>query len=140
VPTPSEVREIASEHGRAKKRNNAIVALLSGVLPGVVLSFYLPFSWERWLIGLVIGLVWGNAFEYAYHRWMLHPRRSSFAKGTCSIPALWTLPRRRSTRRPAGRPFHIALWFARNGVFVIVLDLLLGSDLCRVSSWVGRLI
>jgi hypothetical protein len=68
MPTPSEVREIASERGLAKKRKNAIVALLSGALPGVVLSSYLPVSWERWLIGLVIGLIWGNAFEYAYHR------------------------------------------------------------------------
>ena len=30
MPTASEVREIASEHGHAKKRNNAIVALLPG--------------------------------------------------------------------------------------------------------------
>ena len=51
MPTPSEVREIASERGLAKKRKNAIVALLSGALPGVVLSSYLPVSWERWLIG-----------------------------------------------------------------------------------------
>ncbi len=56
MPTPSEVREIAYERGLAKKRKNAIVALLSGALPGVVLSFYLLVSWERWLIGLVIGL------------------------------------------------------------------------------------
>jgi hypothetical protein len=47
MPTSSEVREIASERGRAKKRQNAIVALLSGALPGVVLSFYLRVSWER---------------------------------------------------------------------------------------------
>jgi len=57
MPTPSEVREIASERGLAKKRKNAIVALLSGALPGVVLSYYLLVSWERWLIGLVIGLI-----------------------------------------------------------------------------------
>ena len=68
MPTPSEEREIASERGRAKKRQNAIVALLSGGLPGIILSFYLLVSWERWLLGLAIGLIWGNAFEYAYHR------------------------------------------------------------------------
>ena len=54
MPTPSEVREIASERGRARKRKNAVVALLSGALPGVVLSFCLLISWQRWLIGLLI--------------------------------------------------------------------------------------
>ncbi|HWO30147.1 MAG TPA: sterol desaturase family protein [Candidatus Acidoferrum sp.] len=129
MPTASEVREIACEHGRAKKRNNAIVALLSGALPGIVLSFYLPVSWERWLIGLVIGLVWGNAFEYAYHRWMLHRRRSSFAKGHLEHHGTIGAPEEAEHVTLGRSPFHIALLFASNGVFVIVLDLLLGLGL-----------
>ena len=129
MPTSSEVRETASEHGRAKKQNNAIVALLSGALPGVVLSFYLPVSWERWLIGLVIGLVWGNAFEYAYHRWMLHRRRSSFAKGHLEHHGTIGAPEEAEQVTLGRSPFHIALRFASNGVFVIVLDLLLGLGL-----------
>ena len=114
MPTASEVREIASEHGHAKKRNNAIVALLSGALPGVVFSFYLPVSWERWLIGLVIGLVWGNAFEYAYHRWMLHRRRSSFAKGHLEHHGTIGAPEEAEHVTLGRAPFHIALLFARN--------------------------
>ena len=129
MPTSSEVREMASEHGRAKKRNNAIVALLSGALPGVVLSFYLPVSWECWLIGLVIGLVWGNAFEYAYHRWMLHRRRSSFAKGHLEHHGTIGDPEEAEHVTLGRSPFHIALLFASNGVFVIVVDLLLGLGL-----------
>jgi len=78
---PAEIRILALELGRAKKRNNAIAAVLSGAFPGMILSLCLPTSWERWLIGLAIGLLWGNAFEYAYHRWLLHWPQSAFGKG-----------------------------------------------------------
>jgi hypothetical protein len=81
VSTSTELREIAFRHGQAKKRDNAIVAALSGTLPSVILTFYFPSNWERWLLGLVIGLLWGNAFEYAYHRWLLHRPRSPLGKG-----------------------------------------------------------
>src|SRR5437762_8467812 len=81
VATSTELSALALRHGRAKKRNNAVVAGLSGALPGVILTFYLPVGWERSLIGLIIGLVWANAFEYAYHRWLLHRPRSSLGRG-----------------------------------------------------------
>ena len=58
VPTSTELSDLPLRHGWAKKRNNAIVAVLSGALPGVILTFYLPVSWERWLLGLIIGLIW----------------------------------------------------------------------------------
>jgi hypothetical protein len=41
VPTPIEVGQLAFAHGRAKKRNNAIVAIFSGALPGMVLTHYM---------------------------------------------------------------------------------------------------
>ena len=83
-------------------------------------------SWERWLIGLVIGLVWGHAFEYAYHRWMQHRRRSSFAKGHLEHHGTIGAPGEAEHVTLGRSPFHIALLFAGNGVFVIVVDLLLG--------------
>ena len=129
MPTLSEVREIASERGLAKKRKNTMVALLSGALPGVVFSFYLLVSWERWLIGLVIGLIWGNAFEYAYHRWMLHRNNSSFARGHLQHHSTIGAPEEAEHVTLGRSPFHIALLFASNGVLVIAVDLLLGLGL-----------
>ncbi len=79
--TPSEVGRLAYSYGRKKKRNNAVVALLSGAVPGIFLAFYFPLKWHLWLIGLLIGLVWGNAFEYAYHRWLLHRPHCPLARG-----------------------------------------------------------
>jgi hypothetical protein len=81
VSTLAETQALALSHGHSKKRNNAIAALLSGGVPGVILAFYAPINWQRWLIGLAVGLVWANAFEYAYHRWLLHWPGSTFGKG-----------------------------------------------------------
>ena len=81
MPTSIEFAEVALRHGRGKKRNNAIAAALCGVLPAVLLGLTSTCTWERWLLGLIVGLVWGNAFEYAYHRWLLHRPRSSLSAG-----------------------------------------------------------
>jgi hypothetical protein len=53
----SKVRQLGFAHGRAKKRNNAIVAILSGALPGIVLSYYMHPGSARWGIGGIIGLL-----------------------------------------------------------------------------------
>jgi hypothetical protein len=73
LPTPIELMQIAVRHGCEKKRNNAIAAALCGALPALALSFYFSsIAWRTWLFGLIVGLTWGNALEYLYHRWLLH--------------------------------------------------------------------
>jgi hypothetical protein len=81
VPTTGDVQDIAFKHGRAKKRSNAAVAVLTGAFPGILLTCFLRHDWPRWLIGFAIGLIWANGFEYSYHRWLLHRPRSNFSKG-----------------------------------------------------------
>ena len=126
VTGPAEIREIAIRHGRAKKRNNAIVAILSGAVPGVVLSHYVLPDWKCWFAGLIAGLLWSNAFEYAYHRWLLHRPRSSFGRGHLDHHMHVGTPGEPEHVSLGRRPFHIALLFASNGIVVIALDLLLG--------------
>jgi Fatty acid hydroxylase superfamily len=125
MPSAAELRQIAFRKGRTKKCNNAIVALLSGALPGMVLVYLLPFSWERWLLGLAIGLIWGNAFEYAYHRWLLHRPRSSFARGHLEHHVNVGTPEEPEHVSLGKSPPHIALLFASNGVVVVLADWLL---------------
>jgi hypothetical protein len=83
VPTPVEVRQLALRHGRDKKRKNATAAVLCGVGPAVFLSVRSnsASTWESWLVGIIVGLIWGNAFEYVYHRWLLHRPRSPMGAG-----------------------------------------------------------
>lgn len=126
MATSTELSALALRHGRAKKRNNAVVAGLSGALPGVILTFYLPVGWERWLIGLIIGLVWANAFEYAYHRWLLHRPRSSLGRGHLEHHAnVGTIEEAEHVSLGKSPP-HIAILFAANGTIVTLIDFLLG--------------
>jgi fatty acid hydroxylase family protein len=120
-----ELREIAIRHGRAKKRNNAIVALLSGALPSAILSLYLPSTWERWLIGLIVGLVWGNAFEYAYHRWLLHRPRSAIGKGHREHHAQTGTPGEAEYVTLGSSPLNVAILFAVNSLVAVPIDFLL---------------
>jgi hypothetical protein len=126
VAAAAELGETALRKGRTKKKYNATVAALSGILPGLIFGLLLHPSWQRCAIGFAIGLIWGNAFEYAYHRWMLHRPHGAFAKGhlehhmnvgTTEEPEHVALGR---------SPIHIALLFAGNAVLVIPIDLLLG--------------
>ena len=125
MPTPIEVRQLAFAHGRAKKRNNAIVAILSGALPGMVLTYYMQPGVARWVIGGIIGLLWGNAFEYAYHRWLLHRSRSSFGRGHLEHHMKVGTPEEPEHVSLGRSPFHIALLFVSNGIVVIAVDVLL---------------
>jgi len=127
--TAGEIRDLAFKHGRTKKRNNAIVALLSGAVPGLILNYYIPSDAKHWVLGLAIGLIWGNAFEYAYHRWLLHLPHSSFGRGHREHHMSVATPEEAEHVSLGRRPYHIALLFASNGIIVIVVDLLLGLRL-----------
>ena len=126
MSTSAEPGDLALHHGRIKKRENAIAALLSGVLPGTILAFYFSVTWERWLIGLVVGLIWGNAFEYVYHRWLLHRPRSLFARGHLEHHANVGTPEEPEYVSLGKSPAHTALLFVFNGIAAIAIDFLLG--------------
>ena len=122
---PSEIARLAYSYGQKKKRNNAIVALLSGAVPGVVLAFYFPFQWHICLVGVLIGLIWGNAFEYAYHRWVLHRPHCALAKGHRQHHANIGTPEEPEHVSLGKSPPYIALLFISNGIVVITVDSLL---------------
>lgn len=125
MPSSTELEELAFRHGRSKKRQNAIVAVLSGGVPAVILLFSFPPTWQRWFLGLCVGLLWGNAFEYAYHRWLLHRPRSAFAKGHREHHAKIGTTEEPEHVSLGKSPVHIFLLFAVNGILVIIVDFVL---------------
>lgn len=125
MATSTEIRQLAYRYGRAKKRKNAIAAVLSGAVPGAILSFYFPAHWQRWLLGLAIGLLWGNAFEYVYHRWLLHRAGSKLGKGHLEHHAYVGTSAEAEHVSLGKSPLHIAILFAINGMVVMLADLLL---------------
>src|SRR6266705_2525157 len=76
-----EIRAAALITGRSLKRKNAITALLCGAFPGMIAGSFLHPSRVAWALGILIGMLWSNAFEYFYHRYMLHWPQSSFGQG-----------------------------------------------------------
>ena len=127
--TAAHLNSVCLALGRAKKRNNAIAALLSGVLPAFILAVHMPPSWQRWLVGLGIGLLWANGFEYAYHRWLLHWPRSSFGKGHLLHHSTVGSPEEPEYVTLGSHPLAVIAMFVINGVPLVLFDLLLRTGL-----------
>jgi hypothetical protein len=123
--TATELRDLALAHGRAKKRNNAVAAVFSGIIPAVTLALYAPPTWQRVVVGILIGLVWGNAFEYAYHRWMLHWPGSSFGKGHLMHHSTLGFAEEAEHVTLGDSPRSVVALFLINGIPLIVVDLAL---------------
>lgn len=62
--------------GRRLLRKNLLTALGTGT---VLLASGL-FAWEHWLLGLLLGILYSNAFEYLYHRFLLHRESGRFSE------------------------------------------------------------
>ena len=121
----------ASSLTRARnlKRNNALTALLCGALPALLLSLYLPPAPHQWLLGLAIGLVWANAFEYFYHRFLLHRTRGTLGKGHI-LHHISSGKENEVEHLTFGEsPLYVALLFGSNGGPVALADLLFGFAL-----------
>lgn len=119
---PAEERTRAAlARGRKLKRNNAITALLCGALPGYVISRALHPSGPWWGMGLTIGMLWANAFEYFYHRCLLHLPKSSFGKEHLLHHA--TLGRANEPEHITfgSSPFYLMLLFATNGAIALAI-------------------
>jgi hypothetical protein len=72
----------ANAQGFRTKRNNLIAASLSGLTLLVIsLKFFAhSVSASGFLIGMVVGLVYANGFEYCLHRFLLHAGRGIFSQ------------------------------------------------------------
>jgi hypothetical protein len=129
--------ETAVRHGYIKKRNNAITAVLCGALPAVAFSFHFYFSSASreasfislavdLVIGVIIGLIWGNAFEYVYHRWLLHQPGSAHAAGHREHHAQIGTPEQAEHVALITSPLNVVLLFVINGVPALLITYFIG--------------
>jgi hypothetical protein len=125
MSSATERRLVALAHGSAKKRSNAIAALVMGLAPAVIINWFIPASWERWLVGVVIGLVWANAFEYAYHRWLLHRPGGFLAKGHLMHHITVSTPEEAEHATLGKSPAYVVAMFVTNGTAALAADYLL---------------
>jgi fatty acid hydroxylase family protein len=76
----SGIRAENRAQGLRTKRNNLLAALLSGVtLVAIAIKTAVP-STTGFLLGLFVGLVYANGFEYVLHRFVLHRGRGIFCE------------------------------------------------------------
>jgi len=115
----------ALERGRAINIRNALVAVLCGCGPAVVLAYLRPPRLEAWLIGLVVGFVWANFFEYALHRWILHVPGTYAFEGHLLHHASIGMPHEPLHVNLGGKAIYVVLMFVGNGGPVIIADRLL---------------
>ena len=110
---------------RAKKRSNALAAIACGAVPATVLALYFPTSPIHWLIGVALGLLWGNAFEYVYHRWLLHRPRSLLARGHLEHHRTAGNSDQAEHITFGRSPLNVLALFVGNGLLLLALELLL---------------
>src|SRR5690349_4383068 len=122
LTTVRELEPAAMAVGLSKKRQNAIAALLAGVLPAIILGRHLPLTWSRVVAGFAIGFLWANAFEYAYHRWLLHWPKSIFGKGHLRHHMTTGSPDEPEFVTLGSSPVAVLALFVINGVPLIAVD------------------
>jgi hypothetical protein len=128
---PTELTQIAVGHGQSKKRKNAIAAVLCGAFPAVTLGFHSATTWGSWLIsliaGVIVGLIWGNAFEYVYHRWLLHQAGSPLGAIHREHHAQIGTPEQAEYVQLISSPLNVVLLFVINGAPAFLLVRLTGQ-------------
>ena len=126
MATTSEALETAIRRGQTKKRDNAIAAILCGMLPAMLLSYYSRVEWKGVFFGVLLGLLWGNAFEYAYHRWLLHHARNPLGAGHRQHHAELGTPQAPEHIALASSPQNVFLLFALNSIPALLICFLTG--------------
>ena len=135
-----EAREISIDHGRIKKRNNAATAVLCGTLPAMVLGLYSSFTWERWFFGVLLGLIWANGFEYAYHRWLLHHPGNPLGIGHREHHAQIGTPESPEHIALASSPLTVFLLFAVNSIPAVLICLMTGLWAVLSGVFIGWMV
>ncbi len=118
----SETRAAAIARGRAvRKRNAFTAAILAGSL-ALLLAKFFSFRPAGFFAGILVGLVYSNAFEYVLHRFLLHPPERFFAKYHLIHHSTLGAPEEALYVNFAKNPCVVVLAFALNAAPFILLE------------------
>ena len=113
----AQSEQLAIAEGRRKiLRSQATALVVGGVLLGSGL-----FAWDRWPLGLLLGLIYGNAFEYLTHRVLLHGTTGYLHQGHERHHESWGRWDEALYVR-FGPPVAVVLLFIGNSLPLIFLD------------------
>ena len=129
------IRTAAYAQGLRTKRNNLIVASLSGFTLLLISTRVLPhsISLKGFLFGLVAGLVYANGFEYCLHRFLLHSGPEFSLSNTWCITPRCNLPRRARYVNFSSNPWGVVALFFANAIPFLILQWIFALELDRRS-------
>ena len=107
----------ATAVGRRKIRNSQIAAFVVG---GLLLASGL-LGWSRWPLGLLLGLIYANAFEYITHRVLLHGTTGFLHQGHERHHKTWGREEEALYVR-FGPPVAVVILFVGNSLPLALLD------------------
>src|SRR5207237_9307069 len=135
----AETNASALALARTRKMKNALTALFCGALPAAVLGTLFHTSPLHWLVGFAVGLIWANAFEYFYHRYLLHLPGHYLGKLHQLHHASVGTPLEIEHLNLGGTPPLVLAAFVLNGLVVTFLaDVLLKLRISRESLLLSR--
>ena len=121
---PGRIGSTLLDRARAKKRNNALVAVACGAIPAVLFTILFHTGLAHWLVGFAVGLVWGNAFEYSYHRWLLHWPKSTLGRGHLDHHRTAGSVEQVEHITFGRNPLNVVALFVSNGMLLALLEVL----------------
>ena len=108
--------------GRKIKRNNLIVASLSGAILALISLALFPHSVAGILTGLAAGLLYANGFEYILHRFVLHSGRGIFAQQHMVHHTTLHSPEVARYVNFSSNPWGVVALFCANAIPVLLLQ------------------
>lgn len=129
MPMMSDLHTAAISRGLAVKRNNALTATVFGGLLAALLLRAFSFKPVGFFSGILLGLLYANAFEYLFHRFLLHAPGRMFAQYHQIHHSTWGTPDEPLYVNFARNPMVVALLFTIHAMPVLVLEWMLRAGL-----------
>ena len=120
--TASDIRPANVAKGLAVKRRNALTATVFGGLLTALLVEASSFKPAGFLGGILLGVLYANAFEYVFHRFALHPPGRVFAQYHLVHHSTWGTPDEPLYANFARNPLIVVLLFTVHAVPIVVLE------------------
>ena len=127
--TATDISPATFAIGLAAKRRNAFTAILFGGSLVVLLLEVFSFKLVGFLAGIPLGLLYANAFEYFFHRFLLHPPGRTLAYYHGLHHSTWGTPDEPLYVNFAKNPLVVVLLFALNALPIFAIEYLLRAGL-----------
>lgn len=129
MPTATGIHPATLAKGLAVKRRNALAAALFGGLLAALFIEAFSFRPAGFLVGIPLGLLYANAFEYLFHRFLLHPPGRVFAKYHDIHHSTWGAPDEPLYVNFASNPLVVVLLFSVHAAILFALEWTLRAGL-----------